>query len=212
MSISLNKKTGINLKKGGSISLEKKGKNLEQVCIGLNWGSIVNSSFWGLVKNVDAVDLDGTVTLFDDKGKELDTVYYQQLLSKDRAIKHSGDDLDGDVGADDGKDNEIISLALNKINPKASSIFFYLNSYQGHDFSKVPFSKIRIYEGLPNKIEDVMATFDLSSDEKYHGYVSMIMGRLDRQGNGWKFTSLGEPSKAPRINDIIKEIQQRYFQ
>ena len=46
MSIELNKKTGINLSKGSRISLEKDGHKLEEVCIGLNWGSIKKPAFF----------------------------------------------------------------------------------------------------------------------------------------------------------------------
>jgi tellurium resistance protein TerZ len=142
MSISLNKKTGINLKKGSSISLEKQGKLLEHVCVGLNWGAIQRKALFGLIKTADGVDLDGSVSLFDKDKNELETVYYARLESTNRSIIHSGDDRSGDVGADDGLDNEVIEIDLRKVAPEVEQIVFYLNSYNGQDFATIPFSKI----------------------------------------------------------------------
>jgi tellurium resistance protein TerZ len=211
MSITLNKKTGINLKKGSTISLEKNGKQLEEVCIGLNWGAIQQKTFFNLFTNMIDVDLDGSVCLFDSEGNSLDVVYYNSLRSRDGAIRHSGDDTGGDAGVDDGRDNEIIQLQLNKINPKVQEIYFFLNSFKKQDFASIPFSKIRIFEGNAHQVKDVMATFNLSADDKYKGYVSMIMGKLYRKGNSWEFLSIGEPVQAERIERTIEHIKNTYF-
>jgi tellurium resistance protein TerZ len=57
----------------------------------------------------------------------------------------------------------------------------------------------------------VMATFNLSADDKYKGYVSMIMGKLYRKGNSWEFLSIGEPVQAERIERTIEHIKNTYF-
>jgi len=128
MSISLNKKTGINLSKGSKISLEKEGNFLEEVCIGLNWGAIQKKAFFGLLNTEEAVDLDGSVTTFDANNNEIETVYFRNLSSDDGAIIHSGDDRVGDLGGDDGLDNEVIQLRLRYVNPDVKQIVFYLRS------------------------------------------------------------------------------------
>jgi len=50
----------------------------------------------------ETVDLDGSVSMFDASGTMLDTVYYRKLLSKDQAVKHSGDDRKGEALRDAG--------------------------------------------------------------------------------------------------------------
>lgn len=211
MGISLNKKTGINLKKGSSISLEKQGKLLEEVCIGLNWGAIQRKVLFGLVKSAESVDLDGSVSMFDQAKNEVDTVYYSKLKSKDGAITHSGDDRSGDAGADDGLDNEVIEINLRKVNPEVEQIVFYLNSYNGQDFSHIPYSKIRIFEGDKNRVSDVFATFNLSADESFAGSVSMILGKLVRTRNNWKFETIGDAVSSRKIQDTIPLIQEKYL-
>lgn len=211
MSISLNKKTGINLKKGSSIKLEKQGKILTEVCIGLNWGAIQKKALFGLISTPEAVDLDGGVTLFDQHKKALDTVYFDKLRSFDRAVVHSGDDLQGDTGKDDGLDNEVIEINLQKVAPEVEQIVFYLNSYKGHDFASIPYSKIRIFEGNKQRVDNVLATFNLSADEAFTNRVSMILGKLVRTSQNWEFTTIGEPIDARRLRDAVPIIQEKFL-
>ncbi len=209
--ITLDKKTGINLKKGSSIKLEKNGQVLQHVCVGLNWGAIEPSGFLSsLLGTPTAVDLDGAVTTFE--GNEIvETVYFKRLWTRDGAIRHSGDDLTGDMNGDDGLDNEVITIDLTLIDPYVDSIYIYLNSYKGQDFGKIPYSKLRIYEGTPTEVENVLATFNLSVEEQFKGYVSMVMGRLVRSGNGWDFETLGEPLKPRNIPSVARHLQEKYL-
>ncbi|MCU0444067.1 MAG: TerD family protein [Microscillaceae bacterium] len=211
MSISLDKKTGINLKKGSSISLEKGGKKLEQVCIGLNWGIIEKKQFFGLLKERESVDLDGSVTMFDRQGNMIDTVYYRKLQSDDLAIKHSGDDRIGDSAGDDDLDNEVIEINLNLVRDDVAQIVFYLNSYKGQSFSTIPYSKIRIFEGSRRNVVEVFATFNLSAEASFAGKISMIMGKLVRQGQTWEFKAIGDAIAVKGINETIAVIQKSYL-
>ena len=211
MGISLNKKTGINLKKGSSISLEKQGKLLEEVCIGLNWGAIKRKALFGLVNTAKDVDLDGTVSMFDSTKNELDRVYYQRLRSSDKAVKHSGDDIRGKSGKDDGLDNEIIEINLRKVSPEIEQLVFYINSYNGQDFADIPYSKIRIFEGNKDKVDDVFATFNLSADKSFAGSISMILGKLIRTSNNWKFEAIGDAVPTKNIKETIALIQEKYI-
>lgn len=210
MSISLNKKTGINLSKGSSISLEKEGAPLQNVCIGLNWGAIQRA---GLVKffagNV-SVDLDGSVAMFS--GKDVyDVVYYKHLVSKDGSIRHSGDDLTGDMNGDDGLDNEVIRVNLTKVHASVDQIFFALNSFKGQDFGEIPYSKIRVFEGTPTSVKDVLATLNLSSEVEFRGNVSMVMAKLVKNGDRWKFEAIGKPVDSKDIRGIVKVIQSEFI-
>lgn len=209
--ISLDKKTGINLKKGNSIRLEKDGAKLRHICIGLNWGAITSNGFLSILTGPtsSAVDLDGAVSLFS-AGDEQETVYYGKLMSYNGAVQHSGDDLTGDLNGDDGLDNEVITIDLSNVDNHIDEIFIYLNSYKGQDFGDIPYSKLRIYEGTPGQVNDVLATFNLSVEEKFKGYVSMVMGKLTRNGNDWGFTAIGDPIRARRIENIISHLKEDY--
>ncbi|MEO5332856.1 MAG: tellurium resistance TerZ family protein, partial [Magnetococcus sp. YQC-5] len=170
----------LSLQKGQRISLEKQnGQLLQQMCIGLNWGAIQKKGFFGNTK-IEAVDLDASCGVFDSANQLIDVVFFGNLRSKDGCIVHSGDDLTGDTGGDDGLDNEIITLDLARIDPKAHQVVFILNSFRGHDFGDIPHASIRIYEGTPTRVESIFATYNISHDPKFKGFVSMIMGKLYR--------------------------------
>lgn len=219
MAIELNKKTGINLKKGSTISLEKDGKRLEHICVGLNWGVIERTekhSFLGFIKWEDkqtwSVDLDGSVSTFATDKQYIDTVYYRKLLSDDGSIKHSGDDLVGDRNGDDGLDNEIIEINLKSVDSRVQTIVLYLNSFKGQDFATIPYAKIRVFEGSKHQVNDVLATFNLASEPQFRGFVSMVMGKIVRKPNGnWEFIAIGEPVSASGIEETIRCISEQYL-
>ena len=133
----------INLQKGQRISLEKSnGSKLQNICVGINWGAIEKKGMFGFGKTKEAVDLDASCALYNDKKQLVDVVYFGSLKSKDGAVKHSGDDLTGDMGGDDGLDNEVITLDFSQLNPAVEYVAFVLNSFRGHDFGTIPFIPI----------------------------------------------------------------------
>lgn len=209
--IALEKSSGINLQKGTSINLEKDGRKLEHICVGLNWGAIPRTGFIGsLLGGSVAVDLDGAVTSF--AGHQIhETVFYNHLYSIDGSIRHSGDDLTGDLNGDDGLDNEVITIDLRLVSRHVDRIFIYLNSYKEQDFGDIPYSKLRIYEGTPSHVDDVLATFNLSVEDKFNGFVSMVMGVLDRTPKGWKFTTIGEPVSSKSISQIAYKLRDEFL-
>jgi tellurium resistance protein TerZ len=205
------KKHGINLNKGSKISLEKEGKKLERICVGLNWGAIEKKRFFGLFKEKETVDLDGSVSLFYEDKSTYDTVYYHHLRSDDGAVIHSGDDRVGDVNNYDEFDNEVIQIDLKKVHPNVKTIVFYLNSYKEQNFADIPYSKIRIFEGTPNRVDSIFATLNLSSDASFKGYISMVMGKLVRKNDNWEFVAIGEPVPTKGINETIAYIKEKYL-
>lgn len=204
------------------ISLKKGEEPLKNIAVGLNWGSIQaftveEPGFFGKLfgqkesKKVyhgrsENVDLDGSAVIFNGS-KDLETIYFGNLRSKDGAIRHSGDDTHGDANGDDGNDNEVITFDLPNIRPDATSIYIFLNSFRGQTFGSIPYSKIRVFEGDARKVEKMLASFNLSSDPSYNDRVTMIMGKLEKDGSGWKFTAMGDAIKATKISDTISYIK-----
>ncbi|MCS6820488.1 MAG: TerD family protein [Microscillaceae bacterium] len=207
------KSKGIELEKGNAVTLEKQGKKLENIYVGLNWGCITRKSLFGLVSQKETVDLDGSVAMYDKQNRLVDIVYYHNLKSKDGAVRHSGDDRTGDVFGDDNLDNEIIQVKLSQVSPNIHQIVFFLNSYKGHDFRQIPYSKIRIFEGeSPRHITEIFATFNLSAEEQFKKKVAMILGKLVRKDdNSWEFKAIGEAGNKTKIDDTLKEIAQRFL-
>lgn len=201
----------INLQKGQRINLEKgNGIKLHNICVGINWGAIEKKNWLGITKK-EAVDLDASCALFDENKNALEVIYFGKLKSSDGAVKHSGDDLTGDMGGDDGLDNEIITLDFQKINPSVSQVAFVLNSFRGHDFGTIPFASIRIYEGTPTRVTEVFATFDIANGAGFAGHVSMVMGIFYKKNGEWRFNAVGEPTKDKKLEETIQTVKNSYL-
>lgn len=204
----------INLQKGQRINLEKSsGTRLQTFCVGVNWGAISTTkrSFFGRTREeVEAVDLDASCVLLNSQAQVLDVVFFNKLQSEDGGIRHSGDDRTGDVGGDDGLDNEIISVQLTRLSSEVDQVIFFLNSFEGHDFAAVPFAAIRLYEGTPQKVNEIFATYDIASDPAYRGFVSMVMGKLYRKNGEWKFNAIGDATRDRDLRETVITISQKY--
>lgn len=223
----------ISLQKGQKIDLRKStGEALTNFCVGVNWGAIetVKPGFLGIgsKKVIEDVDLDLSCVMLSANGDMVDWIYSPdynawlsqnniplgKLTSKDGGLRHSGDDRQGDVGGDDGLDNEIITVDLNKVSPDVDKIFFFLNIYlnqgQNFDFAQIPFAKIRMYEGTPTRVNSVYSNYDVVTDASYRGKGALILGKLYRRNGEWKFDAIGDPADDKMFVQTIQRIVQNY--
>lgn len=217
----------INLEKGQRINLEKSnGAKLMQFCVGCNWGSIPVRGFLGLTRGSKDVDLDLSCVMLDAQGNLCDHIYsplYRieflqrygmppgKLDSNDRALHHSGDDLKGDEGGvDDGLDNEIITVDLSRVHPSVDQIFFFLNNVGQEDFSEIPYASIRMYEGTPERVKEVFASYNVSALPQYRGMKGLIMGKLYRRGGEWRFSAIGDAYPDQNLCETIGRIITTY--
>lgn len=202
----------INLQKGQRISLEKSnGSKLQNVCVGINWGAIEKKGLFGFGSSKEAVDLDASCALYNENKQLLEVVYFGNLKSKNGSVKHSGDDLTGDMGGDDGLDNEIITLDFAQLDASVNYVAFVLNSFRGHDFGTIPFASIRIYEGTSKRVNEVFATYDIANGSNFAGHVSMVMGVFYKKNGEWKFNAIGEPTKDRKLEETVKTVTQNYL-
>lgn len=200
----------INLEKGQRINLEKSnGSKLQNICVGVNWGAIEKKGFFGTKK--EPVDLDASCAIYDEKKNHIDSVNFRKLISNDRAIKHSGDDLTGDLNGDDGLDNEVITLDFSQLTPAANHVAFFINSFRGQDFKEIPFASIRIYEGTPTRVSQEFARFDIANDASFAGNVSMVLGVFYKRNDEWKFSAVGVPTSDKKLEQTIVTIQQNHL-
>ena len=200
----------ISLEKGQRISLEKNGSGLNEVCIGVNWGAIEKKGFFGGMKK-QAVDLDASVGTFDSSKKLDQVVYFATLKAYNGAISHSGDDRTGDMDGDDGLDNEIITIKMNNLPKTVDNVAVVLNSFQGNDFKTIPFASIRLYEGTPSRVDNVIASYNIANDPKFNGSVSMVLGILYRHNDGWKFRAVGEPTADKKLEGTLQTVAAQYL-
>ena len=220
----------IRLEKGQKINLEKdNGSRLTNFCVGCNWGAIVTyqPKLLGLLKKKEThdIDLDLSCIMLDANGDICDHIYsplYRKEFldhygmppgkvdSNDRAMHHSGDDLKGDQEGDDGLDNEIITVDLTKVSSNIDQIFFFLNNCGKEDFSQIPYASIRMYEGTPTRVNNIFAEYNVSAMPQYKGMTALIMGKLYRRNNNWKFGAIGDAFPDNNICVTIGRIIKDY--
>lgn len=206
----------INLSKGGRVNLSKddNGNKLSKVFFGANWGAIKSGGFLGFGSSTEAVDLDASVVLMDSNKNKLETVYFGHKTSRDGSICHSGDDLVGDTDGDDGLDNEIISVELDKISGNVQYVAFILNSFKHQNFDKIPYMGLRIYttpDGRPalsrHSNPTILAKYNLENDSKdpettFQGRQAIILGVAYRKDGEWRFKALGNTGTWGSISAI----------
>ncbi|WP_158826747.1 TerD family protein [Mucilaginibacter lacusdianchii] len=202
----------INLEKGQRISLQKSnGSTLQNICVGINWGAIEKKGLFGLGFTKEAVDLDGSCALFNENKQLEEVIYFGNLKSKNGSVRHSGDDLTGDINGNDGLDNEVITVDLSQLSPSTTYVAFVLNSFRGQDFAKVPFASIRIFEGTPKRVNEVFAKYDIANGANFAGHVSMVMGVFYKRNGEWKFNAIGEPTKDRKLQETVNTVMQQYL-
>ena len=219
----------IRLEKGQRINLGKSnGSKLTSFCVGCNWGAITKNTFFGLFSSNVDVDLDLSCLMFDAEGNPVDHIYsplYRfgdrnvglpngKLDSIDRALHHTGDDTEGDQNGDDGLDNEIITVDLNRVDTKVNQIVFFLNIYNNEDFqgdfSEIPYASIRMYEGTASKVREVFASYDVATKSNCVGMRALVMGKLYRRNGEWKFAAIGDAFEDKSIVHTIVRVMKDY--
>lgn len=191
----------VSLVKGQKISLKKdNGGDLTNFCVGANWGAITTTNFLGM-KKIEPVDLDLSAALFDGNKNIIGIVFFGNKSAA--GIVHSGDDLVGDTDGDDGLDNEIISIDLSRVDTRVEHIIFVLNSYNKVRFDDIPFASIRLYEGTPSVVRNIFATYNIANDSTFRNRIAMVLGKLYKRNNEWKFSAIGEPTSDRNLEELI---------
>jgi tellurium resistance protein TerD len=174
----------INLKKGGSINLQKEKPGIDKVTVGLGWDPNAGASSFQF-------DLDASVFILGDNGKllsDLHFVFYNNKTSPDGAIVHAGDNR---TGAGEG-DDEVINIQLSKLDQKVMQIVFSITIDQAaerkQDFSMVDNSFARVYNSATGEI---LCQYTLQ--DKFPGSDTLLIGRFYRAGIEWVFEALENP-------------------
>ncbi|WP_347902881.1 TerD family protein [Pseudomonas purpurea] len=185
----------LTLAKNQTISLEKTaGTGLKKVSMGLGWDPEKAGGFFGkLMGSTNDIDLDASCILLDESKKPVDLVWFRQLMSRDGAIRHSGDNRTGEGAGDD----ETIFVDLEKLPGSVKYLVFTVNSFTGQNFEKVANAYCRIVDDAGRK---ELGRFDLSEKGRHTG---IVMAYLARNAGGWDFTTVGEVTNGRTADDLV---------
>jgi tellurium resistance protein TerZ len=154
---------------------------------------------WDVTDGVN-IDLDASAIMLDHKLRPLDLVFFKQLVSKDGAVRHSGDEREGDEGGDDEK----INLSLPNVHPKVHYIGFVITSYSGQELDDVSKAKCHLFDP---KTRVEIAQYSMSKNAALDKKTALVMGCLYRDGSDWNLRIISEPAQGRTVHDNVDELQ-----
>lgn len=175
----------LNLKKNDILNLSKTNPGLKNIRVCAGW-DVAKKSFFSFKADYD---LDLMAILLNENGHIEDKkslIYFGNL--KAMGIYLHGDNL---TGKGDG-DDEMISVALDKIPKECSKIIFAVTIYEGktrgQSFAKVENAFVRIVDEDNNDKE--ICRYDLT--ESGGSNTAIIFAELIRENNEWNFKAVGK--------------------
>jgi tellurium resistance protein TerZ len=190
---------GLNLTKGQSLSLTKTdGAALTRIRLGLGWDTAAPAQ--GLLSRLfgqpaPEIDLDASAIFFDRSGTVLDTIWFNQLASKDGSARHTGDNLTGEGDGDD----ETIMVDLSQVSSEVEQIVFVISSYTRQTFDAIDNAFCRVLDdSAPGSPE--VARYQLTDSGPH---TAMIIAKVVRTGAGWDFTAIGERANGRSVMDLL---------
>ncbi|KQV13949.1 MULTISPECIES: TerD family protein [unclassified Kitasatospora] len=188
----------VNLGKGEGISLRKSdGSALSVVRMGLGWQAAARKGFLAKLMARE-IDLDASAVLFAADHQLVDTVYFNNLTSKDGSVRHTGDNLTG--GAVKGGDDESILVDLQRVPARVQQIVFTVNSFTGQTFEAVQDAFCRLVDESNGQ---ELARYTLTGGGPY---TAQIMAKVQRTATGWQMTAIGAPATGRTFKDLLPAI------
>ncbi|WP_138906687.1 TerD family protein [Streptomyces chryseus] len=173
---------GVSLSKGGNVSLSKEAPGLSAVLVGLGWDVRTTTG--------TDYDLDASALMVNEAGKvasDQHFIFFNNLISPDGSVEHTGDNLTGEGEGDD----EVIKVNLATVPADVMKIVFPVSIHdagaRGHSFGQVRNAFIRV---VNQDGGTELARYDLSEDAATE--TAMIFGELYRDGAEWKFRAVGQ--------------------
>jgi len=172
----------VSLGKGGNVSLSKTDPSMRKVLIGLGWDT----------RSTDGqdFDLDASAFLLSASGKvrsDNDFIFYNNLVSVDGSVTHTGDNRTGEGDGDDEAlvvDLTIIPADVEKI---VITVTIHDADARHQNFGMVSGAFIRL---VNDESHVEAARYDLTEDASME--TAMIFGELYRHAGDWKFRAVGQ--------------------
>lgn len=167
----------INLQKG-----QRENINAPKFTIGLGWDT--NNATTGA-----GFDLDASVFILGENKKLLSDehfIFYNNLVSPDEGVEHTGDNL---TGAGEG-DDEQIKIDLSKVDARATELVVVVTIHEAasrrQNFGQVRNSFVRIFDAATD-----IEVLKYELEEDFSIETAVEFGRIYKREGKWKFEAVG---------------------
>merc|ERR1719161_156434 len=154
------------------------GRNLEnaQLFCGLKWEVGAGSK---------GVDIDASCVKFDKEGRCLGAVYFADKEDHENGIRHSGDQVTGEMTTSP-LDDEAISFRLSGIKPEINFLFFVATIFSSgvHSFQDVSSCSARLVD---QSSETELLKFEKSNIGTGN---ALVIAMIFRKGGKWHFEAV----------------------
>lgn len=172
----------LSLEKGGNLSLTKTDPSLQRMVIGLGWDERATDG--------SEFDLDASAFLLAEGGKvrsEKDFIFYNQMVSPEGSVTHTGDNRTGEGDGDDEQIKVDLSKMAADVDKVAITVTIHDAEARKQNFGQVMNAFIRI---VNEDSGSEVVRFDLTED--YSVETAMVFGELYRNAGEWKFRAVGQ--------------------
>lgn len=176
----------VSLSKGSNVSLTKQEPGLKKVLVGLAWEERATAG--------QDFDLDASVFLLDSQGKvrnEKDFIFYNNLISIDGSVQHTGDERSGNTMSTVDNDCEQVVVNLATLPLEIDRLVFTVTIHNAEqfrqNFGQVSNCYIRI---LNEETGREITRYNLAEDSSTE--TAMEFGELYRYNGEWKFRAIGQ--------------------
>lgn len=173
----------ISLIKGQKVSLDN---SMKLALVGLGWDTNRYDGGYDF-------DLDASAFLLGDNGKlqrDEDFIFYNNLVSRNKAVVHTGDNLTGDGDGDD----EVIMIDFTKIPDDIKKIAICVTIHdaaaRGQNFGQVSNAYIRIAKMADefDTVGEPVLKFDL--EEEFSIETALVVAEIYLKNGEWKFNAV----------------------
>ena len=190
----------IKLSQGQEVKIAIGGRPLEEIELNVGWDPIRGDT---------DMDIDSSVILFNSQSRSSEVVYFGELEDRAKSVKHHGDNLTGEPVNGQSDVDESIDIFLKRVPMSYDKIAIVINIYRcderRQNFGMVRNLFIRLYDKKSHKkLCDYQVSHNISSA------TALIIGLVQRKGDGWTFKATGDASCASSVRGLESEVILKY--
>jgi len=182
--------------------------------------TILVEMVWTVKAFSGEVDLDAACLLFNQFGRFVETVFWDNLTTKgithrgDEVIVANDDDSDEEVDVKEEEEKEYIEINFDKLDQGVTSLVFVLNIFSNKSFSSLTNLALNVLSVNGDK-NDVLCKFKLPLNDlkKWHDHNSIIIAKIFKdkeqgatfQTKDWDIKIIAEPASIPfgQVVDVL---------